>query len=193
MDGIHDMGGLEGFGPVPYEPGQPSSHEPWEYRARVVTRLVSGGLGLNTDQFRHTLERLPPDEYLSGYYSRWIRGAQKMLAEHAGKADTPADGTARRESDRAPRFATGDRVRTHDRRTSGHTRLPGYARGRQGEVAIVHPNFVFPDTNAHGVGENPQPVYAVRFEATELWGPDADGAAATYIDLFEDYLEPAND
>jgi nitrile hydratase len=95
-----------------------------------------------------------------------------------------------REPGRAPAFRTGDRVRTRNHQPSGHTRLPGYARARRGVVARVHPTCVFPDTNAHGLGEAPQPVYAVRFEGRELWGEGAEPGSCVCVDLFESYLEP---
>jgi nitrile hydratase len=73
---------------------------------------------------------------------------------------------------------------------TGHTRLSGYARGKRGAIERVHAGFVFPDTNAAGRGENPQWVYAVRFEAAELFGSFAEPNACVHIDLFESYLEP---
>ena len=73
----------------------------------------------------------------------------------------------------------------------GHTRLPRYARGKVGVIDHVHGTFVYPDTNAHGGGEQPQPLYCVRFEARELWGPQAPRQDSVRVDLWEDYLEPA--
>ena len=87
-----------------------------------------------------------------------------------------------------PGFKTGQRVRARNINPAGHTRLPRYARGKQGTVVRDHGVFVFPDTNAHFNGENPQHVYSVRFEARELWGADAVSRDAVYIDLWEDYL-----
>jgi nitrile hydratase len=72
----------------------------------------------------------------------------------------------------------------------GHTRLPRYARGKVGVIDRVHGTFVYPDTNAHGGGEQPQPVYSVRFDAMELWGPPTPRKDSVRIDLWEDYLEP---
>jgi nitrile hydratase len=71
----------------------------------------------------------------------------------------------------------------------GHTRLPRYARGKRGLIDRVHGVHTFPDTNAHGLGPQPHPLYCVRFEAAELWGPSADGRGGVYIDLWESYLE----
>jgi nitrile hydratase len=49
---------------------------------------------------------------------------------------------------------------------------------------------VFPDTNAQAQGEHPQHVYAVRFEARELWGEGAEPGTCVHLDCFEPYLEP---
>ncbi len=98
-----------------------------------------------------------------------------------------------RELEASPRFRSGDRIRTRNLNPSGHTRLPGYARGKRGRIDRVYPGFVFPDTNAHGQGENPQYLYNVRFEASELWGDAAEPASSVAIDLFESYLEAAQE
>ena len=74
---------------------------------------------------------------------------------------------------------------------SGHTRLPRYARGKRGCIEAVRGVFVFPDTHAHGQGEQPCWLYTVRFAARELWGEAADAAASVTIDAFEPYLDPA--
>jgi hypothetical protein len=90
-----------------------------------------------------------------------------------------------------PRFASGATVRVRVASPPGHTRLPRYVAGRRGIVAHVRPAYVYPDTNAHRNGEQPQYLYNVRFESTELWGADAESNSALHIDLFEPYLEPA--
>ncbi|MFN8634134.1 MAG: nitrile hydratase subunit beta [Chloroflexota bacterium] len=89
----------------------------------------------------------------------------------------------------APRFAVGDRVVTHNVHPTGHTRLPRYARGKRGTVEAVRGCFVFPDTHAHGQGEQPQPMYTVSFDGTELWGPSSEPRERVCIDLWESYLE----
>jgi nitrile hydratase len=66
-----------------------------------------------------------------------------------------------------------------------------YVRDRRGTVAIDHGVFIFPDTHAAGEGKKPQHVYAVRFAAQELWGADAPARDSVYVDLWDDYLEPA--
>src|SRR5262249_24316039 len=87
------------------------------------------------------------------------------------------------------RFAVGDRAMTRNLNPHGHTRLPGYARGRRGTVVRQHGAHVFPDTNAHGLGENPQHLYTVRISARELWGDGAEPNETFLVDLWESYLE----
>jgi hypothetical protein len=184
MDGIHDLGGRQGFGQV--EPDETMFHGDWERR---VFGLALVGRQANVDAFRHAIERLDPVTYLTaGYFGRWL-GALELLTREADEGVRATGPTALRPIDREPAFGVGARVRVRDLFTSGHTRMPGYVRGRCGTVVAVHPSFVYPDTNAHGLGEKPQHAYGVRFEGTELWGQTADAASAVHVDLFEDYLE----
>jgi nitrile hydratase len=191
MDGIHDLGGMHGFGPVAVESDEPVFHARWEGRVFALAGLaIAGGLA-NPDAFRHAIERLPPAVYLTaGYYGRWLAALERLVAERA--VPTAAAKGARRTVAGPPRFGPGQHVVARDLHPAGHTRLPRYVRGRRGVVARVHPAWVFPDTNAHGRGEHPQFAYAVRFAARELWGDDADAAASVHVDLFESYLEPAS-
>ncbi len=226
MNGVHDMGGMHGFGPIPIEPNEPVFHEPWEGRLYALGAAGSLGMFPNIDASRHALEKLPPAEYLaSSYYERWLRRAELRLIEmgiitqaelgarvahfeaHPNepsprRADPAIEALARRRFQRAgplhrpdgapPRFAAGDAVRTRNINPPGHTRLPRYARGKRGIIHIVHGSHDFPDTNAHGLGPQPQGIYSVRFEATELWGPDAEGRGCVHLDLWDSYLEPAD-
>jgi nitrile hydratase subunit beta len=97
-----------------------------------------------------------------------------------------------REVPRQPRFAVGDAVLTRKKNPHGHTRLPRYARGMRGRIVLYHGAHVLPDTSAHGLGECPEPLYTVRFEAAELWGEDAERRDAVHIDLWESYLSAAD-
>jgi nitrile hydratase subunit beta len=90
------------------------------------------------------------------------------------------------------RFAVGDAVMTRNLHPPGHTRLPRYARGKRGVIQRLYGAQIFPDTNAHGLGENPQPLYAVRFEARDLWGEAAESDQTVSLDLWESYLESAS-
>jgi len=215
MNGIHDMGGMHGFGRVELEPDEPVFHERWEARVFGISALASRRLGGNIDARRHGLERLDPVTYLAnGYYGRWLARLERDLVQRgvlrAGELEArlaggtapaaplpelPAPGPAPahpflREPGRAPAFRAGERVLTRNHQPAGHTRLPAYARARRGVVERVHPACVFPDTNAHGRGEHPQPVYAVRFAGSELWGEGAEPRSSVCVDLFESYLEP---
>jgi nitrile hydratase len=89
------------------------------------------------------------------------------------------------------RFVAGDAIVTKNVHPTGHTRLPRYVRGKRGTIHEVRGSYVFPDTNAHRQGEQPQPMYTVCFEGTELWGASTEPRERVYIDLWESYLEPA--
>ncbi len=202
MNGPHDLGGAHGFGPVCPEPDEPLFHADWERTAFALT-LAMGATGSWTlDRSRHMRESLPHTLYLgASYYRIWFEALERLLAER-GEAPPARVLTAELvrptigrggPTDRpgpAPSFAVGDRVRVKPMRPPTHTRSPAYVRGRTGTVSAVHGAHVFPDTNAHGGGEYPQPLYTVTFAARDLWGPDttADEVAA---DLFEPYLEAA--
>jgi nitrile hydratase beta subunit len=213
MNGIHDMGGMHGFGAVVVEADEPVFHHRWEGR---VFAMASQRPDRNIDAGRHSLERLDPVAYLKdGYYGRWLAAMERTLINLG--VLTPVEIAARvralpkrkrrpqtarrvdwrpqpRSSIRAvptqPAFALGQAVRTKNHQPPGHTRLPAYARCRAGVVARVHPAMVFPDDHAHGRGENPQYVYTVRFAAAELWGDAAEPGTCVHLDLFESYLEP---
>jgi nitrile hydratase len=106
--------------------------------------------------------------------------------------EAPINGHALYQRDgAAPRFAAGDRVVTRNLHPHGHTRLPRYVRGKRGTIHAVRGCYVFPDTHAHGQGEQPQPMYTVAFEGEELWGPSTEPRERVHIDLWEPYLEPA--
>ncbi|MDG2306558.1 MAG: nitrile hydratase subunit beta [Candidatus Binatia bacterium] len=212
MDGIHDMGGMHGFGAVPAETGDAVFREEWEARVHGMVYVLLGvGIG-NVDAFRHAIERIAPKDYLRvGYYGRWIRAAESLLVARgllrAGELQEALDGTRApsatvratagppadgffREVEAAPRFAVGAAVRVRNLHPQGHTRLPGYVRGKCGVVGRVHPACILPDTNAHGQGECPEYLFSVRFEGRELWGDTAEPGAPVSVDLFDRYLEP---
>jgi nitrile hydratase beta subunit len=218
MNGPQDVGGRHGFGTVVPEDESVRFHADWEKRVLGMT-LAAGALGYwNIDASRHVRESLPPAIYYNAsYYEIWLRALEillqragevstKELAE--GQAQTPGHRTERRltadavasvmakggPTDRpgpAPLFKPGDRVRTLNHQPRGHTRLPGYARDREGSVTALHGCHVFPDTNAHFEGEQPCPLYSVRFDAAELYGEGADPTLTVSIDAWEPYLVPA--
>jgi len=187
------MGGMHGFGAVDRRLDEALFPEAWQGRVCALAGYAMGAGLANIDAFRHAIERMPPDRYLSdGYYGRWLY-ALETLARERLDGDTlperPETGSVTREVARAPRFAVGDEVRTWNRHPRGHTRLPGYARGRRGVIAEVHPACVYPDTNADGRGDSPEYLYTVSFESRVLWGDEAEAGTTVYIDLFEPYLE----
>ncbi|GAB5375416.1 MAG: nitrile hydratase subunit beta [Acuticoccus sp.] len=208
MNGPHDLGGQHGFGPVVPDVDEPRFHAPWERSVFALT-LLMGATGLwPLDRSRHKRESLPHPVYLSSsYYAIWLAALEALVAEAGVGGDDPvppprvlkaADvraamkrgARADRPGGPAPRLAVGDRVRVHPMNPATHTRAPRYVRGHVGTIAAHHGCHVLPDTNAHGKGENPVPLYNVRFEAAALWGPDTT-ASDIHVDLFEPYLEPA--
>jgi len=200
VDGIHDLGGMQGFGPVETEPDEPVFHERWEGRTYGLAGAALGAGGFNTPMFRHAIERMDPAHYLSSsYYEHWLTAVATLLVE-AGivRGDELGAGfplsrlaTAEDVPPFAPGdgFAVGDRVRVRDVRFGGHTRCPGYVRGRVGTVVRIDPPAPVPELEAHRKERVLEPAYGIRFEATELWGPDADPAAAVHVDLCDRYLE----
>ena len=210
MNGAHDMGGVHGFGPVIPEANEPTFHAEWEGRVFALT-LASGRAGQwNIDMGRFARENRSPADYLSkSYYELWLAGLEKMLAERglvsadeieAGRslrAPKKVDGILQhgsveavfsrgrpteRPTDVPARFRIGDRIRAKNINPTTHTRLPRYVRGRAGIVEQLRGCHVFPDTNALGRGEKPKWLYTVRFDANELWGPEADQSFKVSVD-----------
>ena len=201
MNGVHDMGGMDGFGAVVREADEPVFHADWERRLFALVILAMPAAEVNIDEFRHAMERIPPGKYLaSSYYERWLAGLETLLVERgvitraeliakynglpevvreevatAARTVGP-DAIKEKRGAKSPRarFGKGDRVRARNINPSGHTRVPRYVRGKRGVIARDWGVFVFPDTNAHHAGTKPQHCYSVEFEARELWGKSAD-------------------
>ncbi|MDB5482385.1 MAG: nthB [Caulobacteraceae bacterium] len=205
MNGAHDMGGMHGLGPVVPEADEPVFHECWEGHVLALTLAGFSWGRWTVDKWRHQHEKIPGTDYLRmTYYEKWATslvelmvGAGLVTREEVGPA-WPAVGTqgtapwiSAREVATEPGFRIGDKVRTRNINPTGHTRLPRYARGREGVVTRLHGAHVLPDATAHGLGDRRQPLYQVRFEAAELWGPDASRRDAVHLDLWEDYLDHA--
>ena len=219
MNGVHDMGGMDGFGKVEPEVDEPVFHAPWEGRVMALMRAMGAAGAWNLDMFRDAREHQPPAYYLmSSYYKSWaksietlmlsrgIAGADEIEAGHARTHPAEATrkmlepaairsalkrGTYSRPARAPPCFKIGDRVRAKNIHPAGHTRLPRYARGRIGTIERVHGCHVFPDASAQGFGDDPQWLYTVVFSGRELWGVEADPTLRVSIDAFEPYLEPA--
>ena len=219
MNGVHDMGGMDGFGKVEPEPNEPVFHAPWEGRVMAMNRAMGATGTWNIDVGRYSREMLPAHVYLaSSYYQKWYLGLAQMLVERglvdadeiaAGHALRPGKplkrgnftvaevprvmtrGSFSRPAQAAARFKPGDRVRAKNIHPTTHTRLPRYVRGHVGTVERLHGTHVFPDSVTTGRGDDPQWLYTVRFDGRELWGADADPTVTVSIDAFEPYLDPA--
>ena len=217
MNGVHDMGGMQDFGPIRPEKSEPVFHARWEGRMQAIGSALGTWRKWNGDFGRQTRESLPPAEYLAFQYQQ-LRYAQVVeLLAGSGMATRaeiengrPAKGTQkavppltagkvaawfangnpkRRDVAVAPKFQAGQRVRARNINPSTHTRLPRYARGKVGIIERAHGVFVFPDSNAQGLGEKPQHVYSVRFAARELWGEQAPPKDTVIVAMWDDYLE----
>jgi nitrile hydratase subunit beta len=219
MNGVHDMGGMDGFGKVEAEPNEPMFHQEWEGRVLAMVRAMGAAGAYNIDTSRLYRESLQPEVYLtSSYYKKWLLGLENNLiakgyvaaAEVAsGHATEPAKplkhgkftlddvervmvrGKFGREASAPAKFKRGDRVRARNIHPKTHTRLPRYVRGHVGVIELNLGCSVYPDTASMEAGENPQWLYTVVFEGSELWGPDADPTVKVSVDAFEPYLEPA--
>jgi nitrile hydratase len=215
VNGVHDMGGAQAFGPVVPEAGEPQFHHAWERRVFALTLAMGASGAWNLDQSRAARESLPPAQYLaSSYYAIWLEGLCRLMLERGlvtpdelrdGQVHAPpralprvlardavaqrlAQGAAtERAVPRSARFQAGEAVRTRNLHPPSHTRLPRYCRGKRGTIAAVHGAHVFADAHAQG-SEDPQWLYTVRFEGRELWGTDTT-AACVHVDCFEPYLE----
>lgn len=203
------------MGPIAPERDEPVFHAGWE--GRVLAMTIASPTRGNIDSGRHQRELIPGPEYLAmSYYEKWFRSLSELLVKHGlatpqemseGRA---APGSVRseprlkasnveralshagsyaREVSNPPAFRPGEAVRGRNMHPPGHTRLPRYARGRTGEIVRWHGAHVFPDANAHGLGEQPQHLYTVRFTARELWGAEANPRDSVCLDLWEPHLE----
>ena len=219
MDGAHDMGGVNGFGPVVPEANEPVFHSEWERRAFALTVAMARPGGWNIDMSRFARENRPPEDYLSKtYYELWLAGLETLMVERglvtreeieAGKVLTPPKpgvkavppqdvtpairrgGPTERPPSAPALFRIGDRVRTKDIHPVTHTRLPQYVRGHLGTIELNHGCHVFPDANSLGKGEDPHWLYTVRFDGRELWGESGDPTLSVSVDAWEPYLERA--
>jgi len=219
MNGIHDMGGLHGMGPVEREKNEPVFHARWEGRVFALRRAMGAWGKWNLEATRYEVELVPAADYLRmSYYQRQFVAFIELMVKRGLMTQAEAEsGKEARGSPKAvpaltvtqartlvtqgvpasrnvpvpSRFQPGQRVRALNINPKGHTRLPRYARGKVGAIDRDHGVHVFPDTNAHFLGEKPQHVYSVRFTARELWGEQASLRDSVYIDMWDDYLESA--
>jgi len=217
MNGIHDMGGMQGMGPIEYENNEPVFHASWEARVHAIIRAVTATGKLKMVTGRPPIESLTAFEYLRmSYYERFLMSltdrmiASGLVTRAEIESGHPAEGSAKsipalsaadvpafmrripamRKDQVAPRFQIGQHVRARNINPVTHTRLPRYVRGKAGTIERDRGVATFPDTNVYGLGEKLQHIYSVRFAARELWGDQAAPQDAVYIELWDDYLEP---
>ncbi len=216
MDGPHDLGGRTGFGSVNVETNEPTFHEAWEAKAWALNMVSIGKLrAYNADAYRHSLERMTPDWYLSPrYYERMLTGVTTLLVEQgvltldeieqraggpvpladpvapaavAPAAVVSASGTSEPDSTEPPRFQVGEPVVITVGATPGHSRCPAYLRGQRGTVLRVYTRAYFPEWRAHGPRKRREFTYAVEFEASDLWA-GADPDQTVVVEVFESYM-----
>ena len=216
MNGVHDMGGMQGMGPVQYEKNEPVFHARWEGRVYAIDRSLTAFRKWNIDAWRHDIELIPPADYLRmSYYEKWLAAMESRILKyglvtpeelasgrpaHGSAKSTPAFTVAMAHANRrdlpssddpsvAPLFQVGQRVRARMINPLGHTRLPRYARGKAGEIVRDHGVYAFPDSNSLFQGQQRQHLYSVRFTARELWGDSASPRDSVHLDLWDNYLE----
>ena len=150
VDGIHDLGGMQGFGAVAHSAAEPAFPDRWQATARALMEAVAGAVEASGGEFRHSIERMDPGHYLtSSYYEHWLTGAATLAVEHGlvthaelearagGRFPLSGPALAPPVADTGPdigepRFGVGDRVRVRDWHPPGHTRCPRYVRGKAG-------------------------------------------------------------
>jgi nitrile hydratase subunit beta len=212
-----DLGGVDGFGPIVMDDDDEPFHGEWEARIHALT-LAMGATGCwNLDMTRSARETLPNYGHLS-YYEKWLAGLEKLLlANGLVTRDELATARAReaplplarvlhadqvsallaqgaptaRVASTAAKFRCGDKVRTRSDQMPHHTRLPGYLRGKVGTIERVHGSHVFADARSQGIGENPEWLYSVVFDAASVWGGEANAGDRVSFDAWQPYLESA--
>jgi len=201
MDGMHDLGGKQGFGPVRYTHDAPAFHADWEKRVNALYSFAVKLGVFNMDEYRHAIERMEPRHYLTAsYYERSLTSLATLCIEKGvlvredlerragGVFPLAAPSAPGRTNVSAQKFKPGDRVRVREDYVPGHVRMPGYIRGKTGVVVSESPAYPFPDAHAHSVGAADEPTYDVRFRTEDLWPNSAD-PALVHVGVFQSYLE----
>jgi nitrile hydratase len=217
MDGIHDLGGREGFGPIRWKPDEHGEafHEEWQARAWAISmgmfaKWWRDDNGWTLDWFRHVLERIDPADYLTmNYFDKWVQSCMAVLIDDGtfdiddflnGVSSPKSAGVVEPSGKRArsgqtsptgaskAMFVVGDAVKAKPTIAAMHTRLPGYVRGRSGLIDAHHGMQILADASARGEMRN-EHLYTVAFAASELWPEARDRNDRIYVDLWESYLE----
>ena len=201
MDGMHDLGGKQGFGEVRYTLNAPASHAAWEVRANSLYAFAVRCGIFNMDEYRYAIERMEPRHYLSAsYYERSLTGMATLCVEkglvtreelerraHGAFPLSTPGAAGRTNAATREEFKSGDRVQVREDYVPGHVRMPGYIRGKHGVVVGVSPEYPFPDAHAHGIEAQDEPTYDVRFRTQDLW-PDSSDPALVHVAVFQSYL-----
>ena len=202
MDGMHDLGGKQGFGTVRYTINAPAFHAPWEVRANALYSFAVKLGWFNMDEYRHAIERMAPLHYMTAsYYERSLTSLASLCVEKGiisrEELEQLAQGSFPLALPSAPgrgnvatreRFNPGDRVRVRSDYVPGHVRMPGYIRGKTGVVVSESPVYPFPDAHAHSIEAVDEPTYDVRFRTEDLW-PNSAEPALVHVGVFQSYLE----
>ncbi len=205
MDGVHDLGGRQGFGRIRYAPGAPAFHAAWEKRVNALYGMAVRHGIFNMDEYRHAIERMRPRHYLSAsYYERSLTSLATLLVEKGvvtrEELEKLAEGAFPLSEPSAPgrsnlvepdRLRPGDRVRVKNDFFGGHVRMPGYIRGKPGVVVSESPAYPFPDAHAHGVTAADERTYDVAFRTDDLWPNSAD-PALVHVGVFRSYFDRAD-
>jgi len=204
VDGMHDLGGRQGFGRVRHSPKAAVFHAEWEKRSNALLAFAVRQGWVNMDEYRHAIERMEPRHHLAaGYYERQFTGLVTLLVEkgvvsreeleRVAGASIPLSLPSAPGRANAPgraRFRKGDRVRVKADFVPGHIRMPAYIRGKTGTVVDESPAYPFPDAHAHGIHAEDEPTYDVAFKSADLWPNGADEATVC-VGVFQSYLEKA--
>ena len=219
MDGIHDMGGMHGFGRVPLEQDSVFTSD-WQKRAFALIEALAWSTPYTADEHRQAIERIAPADYLSrDYFEKWVIAAETLLTE-AGLVDQGELDSGKKRFDISPeghqpigpdelvgatkagadlefdpdskpaKYEVDQSIRVSNNCPPGHTRVPRYVRNRIGKIVKDVGVFQFADAVAAGYGSCPQHCYTVEFEAVTLWGTGAESNECIYVDLWESHLEP---
>ena len=218
-----DLGGQAGHGAVLPEAEGELFHADWEPRVLALTLAMGATGSWNIDASRAARETLADYAQLD-YYRIWLAALEKLMlqrgqlfadeiaagrmlhdavpvlrtlqAANVGTALAKGTPTERPAASQA-RFAVGQWVCTRAAAVDHHTRLPGYVRGKRGRIERVLGAHVFADNHAQGLGESPQWLYTVVFDAAELWSDQGrqgiadgggNGIADVSVDAWESYL-----
>ena len=219
MTRIHDMGGRIGDGKVSTEFSDIKFKHKWEEEVFALTIALGFSGLWNLDSSRFARESLEPADYLSfSYFEKWLAALINLLNEngviselkdnndqsfekefrkleaHNVKTALGKGGPTRRKETRLKSFEVGELVKIknfhgNEKVCGGHTRLPNYVKGRTGKIIDYHGFHVFPDTNAHYLGENPEPLYSIEFTSQELWGKHSTHSGdKVVVDIWESYI-----